>query len=413
MKKENLQPILNRIEVIDALRGFALAGIVLVHFVEQYVGAPTPEGAMDAVRSGTSDWVVEGLVNLLLRGKFFALFSILFGLSFYIQMNRAHSKGVDFRARFLWRLVILFVIGYLHHLFYRGDILTIYAILGMVLVVFHNVSNRWVLFWAGLMLLGVPRFLLYSSYGAGNFLSSVDYMSIPPEVTHYFETLKSGSIWQVFMLNGTEGQLMKIYFQFSVISRGYLTFGFFLIGMMLGRIGFFQRLDHFKPHVKKTLWVSLGSIVILIGAGILIFTGMGSDSEPNLDSWISMVGLTIFDLFNLALTAVILSLFLMAYQTVRGGRWLNQFSPYGRTALTNYVLQSVIGTYVFYGWGLNYLGEMRSSYAFLLSIAVVAVQMVLSNWWLREFKYGPLEWIWRVFTYRKRIGLVRESHSAD
>jgi uncharacterized protein len=140
---------------------------------------------------------------------------------------------------------------------------------------------------------------------------------------------------------------------------------------------------------------------------------MGSDSEPNLDSWISMVGLTIFDLFNLALTAVILSLFLMAYQTVRGGRWLNQFSPYGRTALTNYVLQSVIGTYVFYGWGLNYLGEMRSSYAFLLSIAVVAVQMVLSNWWLREFKYGPLEWIWRVFTYRKRIGLVRESHSAD
>ncbi|NBB77539.1 MAG: DUF418 domain-containing protein [Bacteroidetes bacterium] len=77
------------------------------------------------------------------------------------------------------------------------------------------------------------------------------------------------------------------------------------------------------------------------------------------------------------------------------------------------MLQSVIGTYVFYGWGLNYLGEMRSSYAFLLSITVVAVQMIVSNQWLKRFKYGPLEWIWRVLTYRKRIGLVREPHSAD
>ena len=413
MKEKTLRPILNRIEVIDALRGFALAGIVLVHFVEQYTGAPTPEGAMDAVRSGTPDMVVEGLVNLLLRGKFFALFSILFGLSFYIQMNRASTKGIDFRSRFIWRIILLFVIGYLHHLFYRGDILTIYAMLGLVLVLFHNVSNRWVLFWAVLMLLGIPRILIYSTYGAGNFLSSVDYMNNPPEVAHYFETLKNGSILQVFMLNASEGMLMKMHFQFGVVSRGYLTFGFFLVGMMLGRIGFFQQLDDFKPLVKRALWGSVALIVVLIGAGFLIFSTMETEAQPSMDSWIAMIGFSMFDLVNLALMVIILCLFLMAYWTDRGARMLNRFSAYGRTALTNYVFQSVIGTFIFYGWGLNYLGEMRSLTAFLLSIGVVAVQMAVSIWWLKKFKYGPLEWIWRVFTYRKVMEMKRESQSAD
>ena len=101
----------NRIEIIDALRGFSLAGIVIVHMVENYVGAPTPEGAMDAVRLGIPDYIVDGFIFLFLRGKFFALFSFLFGLSFFIQMDSAYRKGNDYKWKFLWRLVLLFAIG--------------------------------------------------------------------------------------------------------------------------------------------------------------------------------------------------------------------------------------------------------------------------------------------------------------
>ncbi|MEO0526488.1 MAG: DUF418 domain-containing protein, partial [Bacteroidota bacterium] len=138
-------PTKKRIEIIDALRGFSLAGIVIVHMVENYVGAPTPEHVMDATRAGIADYIVDGFIAVFLRGKFFALFSFLFGLSFFIQINNAEKQGNRFAGRFLWRLLILFGIGYLHHLFYRGDILTIYAVLGIFLIPFHRIGNKWIL----------------------------------------------------------------------------------------------------------------------------------------------------------------------------------------------------------------------------------------------------------------------------
>jgi uncharacterized protein len=130
-----------RFQIIDALRGFALAGIVIVHMVENYLGAPASETAMAATHQGIADNVVDGFIYLFLRGKFFALFSFLFGLSFYIQMNNADKRGSSLNGRFLWRLLLLFLIGYLHHLFYRGDILTIYALLGIFLIPFHRMRN--------------------------------------------------------------------------------------------------------------------------------------------------------------------------------------------------------------------------------------------------------------------------------
>ena len=151
----------NRIEIIDALRGFSLAGIVLVHVVENYVGAPTPENTMQLTHQGIADNILDGFIFLFLRGKFFALFSFLFGLSFFIQMDRANAKGSDFRLRFLWRLFILLAIGFLHHLFYRGDILTIYAVLGIFLIPFYKMSNKWILGVAAILFLGLGRYIVF------------------------------------------------------------------------------------------------------------------------------------------------------------------------------------------------------------------------------------------------------------
>ena len=130
-----------RLDVVDALRGFALMGIVVVHFVEQYLGGPTPSDHQNYTQHIPADNVVETFINIVLRGKFFMLFSFLFGLSFTLQMDNAAKRGVNFSGRFLWRLIVLFAIGTVHHLFYRGDILTIYAVLGLPLVLFYKVPN--------------------------------------------------------------------------------------------------------------------------------------------------------------------------------------------------------------------------------------------------------------------------------
>ncbi len=402
-----LKPTLNRIEIIDALRGFALAGIVIVHMVEQYLAAPAPEGQMEALVQGPLDQAVDAIILLIFRGKFFALFSLLFGLSFFIQMDRAGKKGTNFTYRFMWRLIILLGIGYLHHLFYRGDILTIYAILGLFLVPFHHVSYRWIVLIAGLIFLGVPRYLIYGFYGAGNLISGFEFTPDAPELLTYFMTLKAGTLWQVFITNATEGHLMKANFQLGVFSRGYLTFGFFLVGLLLGRTGFFEHIDRYRNAMKKVLAGSAVGMVLAVAAAVFIFSGQGEEGGQGLDSWVAMAGLTLFDLFNLFMTAVIVAGFTLLYNRQRFERWANHLAPYGRTALTNYVLQSIIGTAIYYGWGLGLLGEIRNIYAFLLSLVIILLQVLVSKRWLETFRYGPLEWIWRVLTYARYFPIVK------
>lgn len=402
-----LKPTLNRIEIIDALRGFALAGIVIVHMVEQYLAAPAPEGRMEALVQGSIDQIVDVVILLIFRGKFFALFSLLFGLSFFIQMDRAGQKGADFKYRFIWRLIILLGIGYLHHLFYRGDILTIYAVLGLFLVPFHNASHRWISVIAVFIFLGLPRYLIYGFYGAGNLLPGFEFTPDSPELLSYFMTLKEGTLWQVFLSNATEGHLMKANFQLGVFSRGYLTFGFFLVGLLLGRMRFFENIDRYRRQLKQVLIGSAAGMVMLVVATIFIFSGQGESGNQGLDSWVAMAGLTMFDLFNLFTTALIVAGFTLLYHHARFEGWVNHLAPYGRTALTNYVLQSVIGTAIYYGWGLGLLGEIRNIYAFMLSLIIIVLQVMISKWWLKKFRYGPLEWLWRVLTYARFFPITK------
>ena len=394
-----------RIEIIDALRGISLAGIVIVHVVENYIASPTPEGALDATHPDIIDYVVEGFIMLFLRGKFFALFSFLFGLSFFIQMDSAHQKGQDFRWRFLWRLALLFAIGYIHHMFYRGDILTIYALLGIFLVPFYKVKAPWVLGVSAVLLLGIGRYVVFLFSGGDSLFMTGGLDPNSPEIAAYFELLKSGSLTEVMHSNATDGQLAKMDFQFGIFSRGYLTFAFFLLGLYAGRIKFFENFRENWPLMRDVLYGSL----VLFAAGIVITAACFSQLGPavTFDSWLAMFGLTGLDLVNVAMTFMLIALFVYLYGKIKGERWLRIFAPYGRTALTNYVLQSILGTFIFFGWGLGYLASIPSRYTFLLALVVILLQMLISRWWLARFYYGPLEWIWRSLTHMKRYPLKR------
>ena len=153
-----INPVRSRIEVIDVLRGFTLLGIIITHTIEQYYAGPLPEVITSAQNKSVIDGIVEGVCFILIMGKFYMIFSFLFGLSFFIQFDKADTDN-NFLLRFSWRLLILLGIGMVHHLHYRGDILSIYALLGFGLLISGWMSNRWLLMSAIFLILNIPSFI--------------------------------------------------------------------------------------------------------------------------------------------------------------------------------------------------------------------------------------------------------------
>ncbi|MBQ4820183.1 DUF418 domain-containing protein [Aquimarina sp. MMG016] len=389
----------HRIVIIDALRGFALGGVALVHMTEQYIASPPPDGLME-VTNGILDQIFQGIIGFLIIGKFFALFSILFGLSFFIQMESTSNKGKNYSKRFLWRSFLLLLIGYTHHLFYKGDILTIYALLAPFLIPFYRIKNTWILLVAGLMLVSVPRFISFSIFGSESAFGLPSFMDANSEFnTSYIRTLKEGSIGEVFSANARIGMLQKMDFQVGFFARFYLTYGYFLIGLWLGKISLFEKVQEYIPKIKNWLrWSILFFVIALIITGGVFAL---SPQPVDFKHWLHVIAINAYDWSNICLTAIILCSFILLYQKNRGNKILSFFAPYGRMALTNYILQSIIGTFILFGWGLGYLGKIRVSYLVIIAIVLISLQTIGSRVWLHYFRYGPLEWIWRCTTIGK------------
>ena len=389
-----------RIEIIDSLRGLALAGILICHMTENYIGSMSPQSFNDAVHVGMIDNIIDGLIFFFLRGKFIALFSFLFGLSFFIQMDNGAKKGKPFGGRFLWRLIILLAIGYVHSLFYRGDILTIYAFLGLFLIPFYRIKSKWLLVISAILFLGIARYIIYFFIGTNSIWGGSPEMDNNAAwVVDYYNVLKEGSLWDVFKANGLQGHLDKADYQFSIFGRGYFTFGFFLIGLFVGRQEYFKNYRNHKKLLKNTVIWSSVILVVSLGLVAAAFSQVGPDG--GLDSWFAMVGLSAVDIGNMAMTFLWIAIFVILYKKTKPERWLSKLAPYGRMALTNYVLQSIIGTLLLYGWGFGLIGELRQLYTFLIALVFIAFQVWLSKIWLSYYNYGPLEWLWRSLTFFK------------
>ncbi|PIB30972.1 hypothetical protein BFP77_02630 [Maribacter sp. 4U21] len=389
-----------RIEIIDSLRSLALAGILICHMTENYIGSMSPQSFNDAVHVGVIDNIIDGLIFFFLRGKFIALFSFLFGLSFFIQMDNGSKKGKPFGGRFLWRLIILLAIGYVHSLFYRGDILTIYAFLGLFLIPFYRIKSKWLLAISAILFLGIARYIIYFFIGTDSIWGGSPEMDNNAAwVVDYYNVLKEGSLWDVFKANGLQGHLDKADYQFSIFGRGYFTFAFFLIGLFVGRQEYFKNYRNNKKLLKNTvIW---SSVILVVSLGLVAgaFSQVGPDG--GLDSWFAMVGLSAVDIGNMAMTFLWIAIFVILYKKTKPERWLSKLAPYGRMALTNYVLQSIIGTLLLYGWGFGLIGELRQLYTFLIALVFIAFQVWLSKIWLSYYNYGPLEWLWRSLTFFK------------
>ena len=386
-----------RIGAMDAVRGFALLGILIVHMVEQYLASPPPPSEPDLGLLIPTDGVVRVVVALLFVGKFFALFSLLFGVSFVIQLDRAARRGLPFARRFAWRLAILFAFGMVHHLFYRGDILAIYAALGFLLLPLYRAGDRVLLWVAAALALGahrVPLALHAWSTGGGVAIVPVDEAAL----NAYFAAVRSGSLTALFASNLTDGVTTKLYFQFGWMGRGWQTLALFVLGLYIGRRRLHERLTDLRQPLARLAWGGLAvSLAMPLLLALAFLGGITPASADDARPWHFFVALGMYDVFNLGVMAALGAGFLLLY-TGRMHGALRPFEAVGRTALTTYVAQSAIGTAIYYGFGLGLLGRIPLTFAFLLGCVIFAGQMAASALWLRYFRSGPLEWLWRSLT---------------
>jgi uncharacterized protein len=400
-----------RIRLIDAMRGFSLAGIAMVHFGEQYLGFMPPPGQPYNIH-GTADAVLEALSWIFVRGKGFGIFSFMFGLSFALQMQRAEHRrpGTDFRPRFAWRLFILFAIGWLHGLAYRGDILTVYAVLGIPLMFFYRVRDRWLFILTVLLLVGTPR-ITQRLIGGPSTPAEIQSLQsrMTAEAEEHWRALATGDVPTMVRLNATAGFRAKWDFQFGVIGRGYQTFGLFLLGLWAGRRRLFEDVEmHRRLFVRLWRWTGALTLLLPLVGGVVFVVGRaagGGQSQqpagtlPDISSWPIVAGLGLFDAWNNAMTLFYVASFALLFLRPRWQTRLLRFGPAGRMALSVYVSQTVIGVLIFFGFGLGLLGRFGNSVTIAMGLAVFALQVWASRAWLTRFRFGPLEWVWRSLTW--------------
>ena len=397
-------PILGkRITVIDALRGFALFGVMWIH-MQQRFGIFT-QWMMQRGESATPmlDSWIDWLTTNVFMGRFINIFAFLFGMSFFIQMDRASKKGIDFRWRFLWRMVILAVIGIIGSWFTYLEILTIYAFFGVLLILLFPLKNKVLMIVFALILAGGPRWTMYGNDRLTRpaEIEQVQPAARPatPQRAPQFEFPES-TFWGDATNNMTSGFMRKVSYQFGMSGRGYLTFALFILGLGVGRIRFFEHIEEERKRNVKRFLVVLGAWCVGLTAFNLLPTSEMRWGAP--PTALSVVRATLSDINMVLMSTAITLGFVLLYGHSMFRKGLDALTPYGRMGLTNYELQAIIGAFLFAGWAFgSVFSGLSSTMLCLIGILFYVIQMWVSKWWLTYFKYGPWEWFWRTATYLK------------
>ena len=408
---KEIQASSHRITIIDALRGFTLLGIIVTHMTEQYYAGPPPEKYSGQTTNTIIDMIAAGFSWILINGKFYMIFSFLFGLSFYIQLSRAKAD-LPFLLKFSWRLIVLFVIGFIHHLHYRGDILTIYAMLGFVLLLSYRLPDKYLLVLSLLLIFDAPGILTRIIGVVGNDPSlNAIIKQDQTKILEYYETFKSGTYLDLLKANLESFKTKMDYQVWS--GRIYVTPGLFLLGLYAGRKKFFEQLSSqlslVKSYLRKAAWGLLGCVL-----GGLLFFLIGNSITGGLSNDVNVTaGLTFFDLFNTFLSVVYVAWFILLFQKEKWRHRLMHFYAAGRMGLTTYLTQAFFGVLIFSTIGLGLLGELGAATCFVLAIGIFIIQIWVSKVWLKYFYYGPVEWIWRSLTNFKLQPLLRISSPVE
>ena len=371
----------NRITMVDALRGWALLGLFLVHCAEYF--------ELHWLDPQSSFWFDATFA--IFSGKAFAIFALLFGFGFATIMGNERERGGDFALRFGWRLVLLFAIGTLHALIYRGDILQVLAAVGLVMIPFDRVKSGSVLLVvAALLFVQFP--LLFRAYSA---VGGAEWAQANPGFwgDSGLAILANGGFAEMLGVNASAGMRMKWSFYLET-GRIIEIAGLFLVGMVVQRKGWFADLP-----AHRNLWLGVLAASALIWLALYWFAAAllpasppdGAPMQRQSMEWASG------QWSALAATAFQVSAFVLLWDL--GAKpalaWLG--AP-GRMTLTLYVGQSLVCVPILYGFGAGLWDDLSHAQLLLAGIALFAMQAAGAALWYRHYRYGPLEWLWRAGT---------------
>ena len=396
------QPIIptKRISSIDALRGFALLGIMLLHSIERFDLTYIP--VVDSPFWQQIDTFVYDALNFLFSGKSYAIFSLLFGLSFFMQMDSQAKKNVDFWLRFIWRLTLLFIFGYINGLIYMGEFFVVYAVLGLLLIPLYKVSSKWLVALTVLLFLQIPALISFISLLGNNIANEPSFLNM--RMNQLFDTCATifvnGSLGDVLRFNVYDGQFAKSLWVIN--NYRYLQLiGLFIVGMLIGRAGIHKSEEKMVWYSKKVLPYSLVCFLVFYAVAMLL-------PVMNVEGFALQMGKTLFLTYaNLGLMMIYICCFILAYYKLNWNKALDKIAPVGRMSVTNYMFQSIAGVALFYGFGANLAVGFNYLQSFLVGILICIVQIMYSNWWIRRFNFGPMEWLWRTLTWFQWIPLRR------
>lgn len=397
---------LKRITILDALRGFALLGVILIHMIQRF-GIRSMD-VQESLHFPVLDDTVQWIGSNIIMGRFINIFAFLFGMSFFIQMDRAKKKGVDFRGRFVWRMFLLLFLGLLTHSFFNLEIISIYAIFGVLLIPLYQVKNKMLLVLVGFLLLGGPRIIqstIHNSSLAQQEQTTAQESIDTQRTREIPDHIANPSFYNTAVNNYKERLPGKLNYQFGYIGRGYVTLALFILGLIVGRSRFFESIyEQRKLHLKLFVGFLIGVLLALLTESLIPEQNMFLFFRPDGEHIPSLLILsrTLADVEMVLFTGMLVTGFILLYQQKQFTRYLDVLSPYGRTALTNYILQGVIGCLLFAPWAFGKVfGGWGVAVLFLLGICIYILQIILSKLWLKKYLYGPLEWLWRSGTYLK------------
>lgn len=375
-----------RIDVADVLRGIAIGGIILIHSIEHYNFYRFPELT-------SLDHKVWETTFFLLGGKMYAIFAMLFGLSFFIQHDNQAQKGKDFRPRFVWRMVLLFVIGTINCMMYSGDILMIYALGGLLIIPFIRMCDK-ALIWIAAFFFIQPIEVFYIVWALFNpeiqplELHSGSYYSA------VYPALGDGSFIDTCVSGFKYGFLGNLFWS---IERGRMTQTIFLftLGIIIGRKRLFYDEGNNLKFWKK---VFIGALIAFVPLCTAFFTVPDMISNATIKSSMKVM----LDMWkNFSMMLIVVSCTVLLFYKTKNGKKLMVMAPYGKMSLTNYVGQSLIGGMLFYNWGFGLYRFCGHTESILIGVGIVIFQILFCHWWLSKHQRGPLENLWRNATWIK------------
>ena len=381
-----------RIAILDILRGWALLGIAIINmggFKAPWASYSLAKDRFPGAIDGLTSWSIMAFGS----GKFNATFSFLFGVGLTIQMARAEGRGAPFVGLYLRRLAVLLVLGLAHALLiWDGDVLQVYAVNGLVLLLIRKWPDRAVL---------AILVLLLAAPVARDVIKL--YQQAPPRHDQAYYAKEVANALRIYgqgtyaeQIRDRAWHLYEAYFvNFDLWFHAQMGVTM-LLGFLAGRRRVFQDLPAYLPAIRSEFRWFLGAGV---GCAVFAATVYAMNPGESTPTPVTVVGVATYELSRPLLSLAYMTGLILLFQVPA---WQSRLAPLGwvgRMPLTNYLMQSVMATTLFYSYGFGLFGKVGPAVGFLISLAIFAVQIVYSRWWMARFQFGPLEWLWRAITY--------------